>query len=167
MLTQQQLKSLLHYNQETGVFTWLISPAKGVKVGSIAGGSDGRGYTVIRINKVLYRANRLAFLYVDGKFPDSNMEIDHINNISSDDSFSNLRTATRTQNQWNTGIRKTNKSGFKGVFFNKANNTFRSRITLNHKCIEIGSFKTAELASEAYQRFAKQHHGEFYFERRS
>ena len=41
-------------------------------------------------------------------------------------------------------------SGFLGVYFNKINNKFIAQITINRKGIYLGSFKTPELAYEAY-----------------
>jgi len=40
MLTQEQLKSELSYNPDTGNFTWLINRRGGAKAGDIAGTVD-------------------------------------------------------------------------------------------------------------------------------
>jgi hypothetical protein len=45
MITQEQLKERLHYDQETGVFTWLDGPRKGKR----AGGKNARGYLHFRL----------------------------------------------------------------------------------------------------------------------
>ena len=49
-LTQEELKELLRYNPDTGVFTWVKPVSKRIKVGTIAG-SDNDGSTTIVIKK--------------------------------------------------------------------------------------------------------------------
>lgn len=77
-LTQHRLKELLHYEPETGVFTWKVDSrdgGRGHRSGDTAG-TLAQGYTVIRVGKVVYKAHRLAWLYVHGSFPEH--EIDHV-----------------------------------------------------------------------------------------
>lgn len=77
MLTQNELKSLLHYNIDTGEFTWKVPKAWHTKVGSKAGSLNHYGYIQVMINRKSYLAHRLAFLYMEGELPKA--EIDHIN----------------------------------------------------------------------------------------
>jgi len=58
-LTQSRLKQLLNYDAYTGVFTWLADLKK-VKVGDVAGCVNSRGYRLITVDQVSYRAHRLA-----------------------------------------------------------------------------------------------------------
>ena len=81
-LTQSRLKELLHYNPETGIFTWLVSK-KGVKIGNIAGSVNSIGYRYISVDRILYKASRLAWLFIEGYFPEN--DVDHINRIRDDD----------------------------------------------------------------------------------
>ena len=70
MLTEERLKEVLSYNaMDSGIFTWKIAKARSIKVGDIAGADDGAGYIQIQIDGTLYKAHRLAWLYVYGKFP--------------------------------------------------------------------------------------------------
>ena len=66
-------------------------------VGSIAGAKNGRGYHQIRIGGRPYSASRLAWLYMTGKWPNS--EISYINGKPSDTRWANLREATTSQNR--------------------------------------------------------------------
>ena len=76
MLTQAKLKEVLHYDPETGDFTWQVSTANCIKVGALAGSKDSYGYHKIAIKGKTYKAHRLAWLYTHGEFPED--AIDHI-----------------------------------------------------------------------------------------
>jgi len=70
-LTHDQVRSALDYNPITGAFMWKISPAKNVKVGSIAGGiNDSRGYRYIRLDGCEVTDARLAWFYMTGGWPE-------------------------------------------------------------------------------------------------
>lgn len=162
MITQDELKILFSYDAETGLFTWLVSTAKRVKIGDIAGSKNNKGYIHISINNKKYSAHRLAWLYEHGSFPTK--QIDHINGVKDDNRLCNLREATRNQNLRNRGKLANNKSGFKGVRFHKEGNKWEAQSTFNSKVTYLGLFDTPELASQAYQEFAMKNYGEFYHE---
>lgn len=157
-MEQEELKKLLHYDPDTGVFTWLKSNARSVKIGSLAG-CDDNGYIRITINKKKYLAHKLAWLYVYSEFPSKS--IDHINRIKNDNRIINLRQATNSENSRNRGKLSTNKSGFKGVYFSKQKRKFRACILIEGKYVHLGYFETPELAANAYSDRARIHHGEF------
>lgn len=150
MITQEELKEHLHYDPETGVFTWLKPTSNRVKKGSIARNKDKAGYRIISIKCQQYKAHRLAWLYVYGEFPAG--ILDHINRVKSDNRISNLREASKAENAVNTGIRKNNTTGYTGVRRNMGCRTFSAYVCLNYKNIYLGSFATAEEASLAYQK---------------
>ena len=77
MITQKELLENLVYDKDTGVFTRKISLNTKIRVGDVAGGKDVKGYVCIRVMGKTYKAHRLAWLYVHGKWPEN--EIDHIN----------------------------------------------------------------------------------------
>lgn len=138
MLTQERLKELLHYDQDTGVFTWLISPRNNVFIGSVAGRTDRKGYIRISYQKTPYQAHWLAWLFVYNKWPDN--EIDHINGNPSDNRISNLRDVTRKQNMENKKIYKNNKSGYSGVTWHSRDKKWQVRIGHYGKRISLGFF---------------------------
>ena len=159
-MEQEFLKSILDYNEETGVFLWKVSRGC-IRKGEEAGNTRPDGYYRIRIENKPYFAHRLAWLYIHGKFPDNH--IDHINGDTSDNRLSNLREATNQQNQYNvTKLRCDNSTGYKGVSFNKRDNKFQAQIRINGKLIFLGYFDSAKKAGAAYERAAKNFHGEFY-----
>ena len=89
--------------------------------------------------------------------------IDHVDNNPSNNNVKNLRWATNQDNQCNQCKYKNNKSGFKGVHFDKRTNKYQSRININGKSNYLGLFETAEEASRCYEAKANEIHGDFYY----
>lgn len=145
ILTQDKLKELLTYNPDTGVFTWLTPTSNRVKRNSVCNCHDKHGYIVVRINRRLYKAHQLAWLYTFGSFA---KELDHINKIRNDNRIVNLRLATRSQQMHNAGMLKNNTSGVKGVSWHKAAKKWHARIWVNGKCLSVGYFDTIDAAQK-------------------
>lgn len=160
MLTQERLKDVLHYDESTGIFTWRVALSRRVRIGDVAGTVTNRGYITIKIDGRLYRAHRIAWLYVHGTFPPD--QIDHIDHRRANNSIANLRLATQSENSMNMRLSAKNTSGFKGVSMYKPSGKWMAYAKLGGKQYHLGYFHTAEAASAAYEAFAKQHHGEFY-----
>lgn len=157
-LDATEARRLLDYNSETGEFFWRVKRGK-MLPGSIAGGLNKKGYWVIRIDFILYYGHRLAWLIMKGEWP--SVQIDHENEIKSDNIWTNLREATNQQNKGNVTSYSNNTSGFKGVSFDKSRNKYEASISINCKKKHLGRFDTPELASAAYAEAAKIHFGEF------
>ena len=158
-LTQKELKKQLNYNPDTGIFIWIIGKTNRVNAGDRAGYKNGRGYMQIKINNKQYILSRLAWLYMTGEWPEH--FIDHINGITDDDRFCNLRDATPTQNSINKKIPSTNTSGFKGVSFRKGAKKWTAQIRMNGKKKHLGYFDCPKKASKAYEDAAKEVFGEY------
>ena len=150
MLTQDELKSLVHYNPDTGLFSWIKKKPQG-RYKENLGWITNKGYIEICIAQKRLKAHRWAWFYVHGELPD---QIDHMNGIKDDNKLCNLRVVTNKQNHENRGFQKNNTSGFKGV--TKRGNKFVAQITHNQKNIYIGIFESAELASNAYNKKAQE-----------
>lgn len=169
-MNQQKLKELLHYDPDTGFFTWLPRQDKSFNTrfsGKMAGYLRWDGYRIIKIrgygnsdNEMQYSASRLAWLYQTGSWPSYKYEIDHINKVPSDDRFLNLRIANRSENASNRGLQSNNTSGIKGVY--QKNDKWYARIYKDRIFYHIGVFETAEQAYEAYLKKGKSLHGEFF-----
>ena len=144
IITQEILKSLLHYDPETGVFTWLADRGGGVSMGDVAGGDDGRGYIRIRINGKRHKAHRLVWLYVYGHFPSQHM--DHINRNPSDNRLCNLREVNDAQNAQNKKTYKNSKSGIRGVRWHTQFSKWHVRLMVNGKQNSLGLYDTIEEA---------------------
>lgn len=147
-MDQETLKNLIIYDPETGVFTWRST-------GRIAGNNKREGRVRIRINYISYKAHRLAFLYMIGRWPED--QVDHINRDPSDNRWSNLREATSSQNRMNTLKRPRDLP--RGVY--RVRGDFRAKIVVRGIQIILGRFKTVEEATKAYDSAAPIYHGEF------
>jgi hypothetical protein len=159
-ITQSRLKELLRYEPETGNFYWRVSKTNSVKSGDIAGHFSAlNGYHHVRLDWRLYRAHRLAWLYVYGSFPEN--VLDHINGVGSDNRIVNLRAATETQNKANAKTRKDNTSSVKGVSLSTGRKKWLAQISVKGKQTYLGRFDTIEEARAAYTSAAKRVFKEF------
>ncbi|WP_440110293.1 HNH endonuclease [Acidovorax sp. BL-A-41-H1] len=154
LLSADQLRELLAYDCDTGVFTWRVTRTGAATAGSVAGCIDNKGYRCILIYRKRYKAHRLAWLHVYGAWP--SMDLDHINRVKDDNRIANLREATASQNMRNRPIFKNNTSGFVGVSFNKRQGKWTAKICADGKRNHLGYFHTAEAAHEAYQARAAE-----------
>lgn len=146
MITQARLKELLHYNSETGVFTWKIS-RQGINVDTMIAGTNHQGYIRIRVDNKCYRAHRLAWLYVHGQFPLD--QLDHIDHNRNNNAILNLRPSTLEINNRNASKHKKNSSGVTGVYWHKGNKKWRALIFSTGKLINLGSFDVKDDAIKA------------------
>ncbi len=86
---------------------------------------------------------------------------DHRNRNGLDNRRSNLRAATRSQQNANQSFEHTNRSGYKGVCWNVQAQKWKATIEVNAKKIHLGYFGTKELAAAAYDLAAIKHHHDF------
>jgi AP2 domain len=86
---------------------------------------------------------------------------DHRNHITLDNRRENLRKATKGQSSANRLLSRNNKTGFKGVSFNKDSHRWTARVQADKGKRFLGYFDTAEQAARAYDRAARELHGEF------
>lgn len=158
MLTQEYLKSVLHYSPDTGVFTNMVTRSNRAVKGKIASSVNVQGYLRIGILGKTYLAHRLVWLYMYGEFPTI---IDHINGNKVDNRLENLRECTASQNLHNREKPSSNTSGYKGVYKYKKTDRFYSQIMLNGKGIHLGIWDSAKDAHNAYKKASDTLLGEF------
>jgi hypothetical protein len=140
---------------------WRVSPRRRTKAGDFAGTTNSKnGYVYITIKRKTYLAHRLAWLYMTGKWPLK--DVDHKNRVRQDNSWANLRSASRSQNNANARLAKSNTSGVKGVYWSKRAKKFIAQIKCGHAPVRyIGCFDNIEDAASAYAGEAKRLFGEF------
>lgn len=144
-VTANRLRKLLDYNPDTGIFVWKLATTNRVKAGDAAGSRGSDGYIRIGVCGRIYKAHRLAWLYVHGDWP--KMELDHINGIKTDNRIGNLRDVTRSVNARNLHRAQRNSaSGVLGVSLHKATGLWRA---YKHRRY-LGYFKTVDAAKAAW-----------------
>jgi len=158
MLTQEELKRIIHYNPETGVFTNRLFRNPRALEGQVVGTVDGKGYLHTMIDKKIYRLHRLACLYMTGVVP---KYVDHKDRVRVNNAWNNLRSATCRDNSGNSGIPSHNTSGFRGVSRNSKSGKWHAQIKINGKQTYLGRFDTPGEAAVRYNEAAKEHFGEF------
>lgn len=93
--------------------------------------------------------------------PPKGYVVDHINGNKLDNRKSNLRVCTNSENLKNQGLRSTNTSGYKGVFFLKRERKWRATIKCNYKQYYLGEFLDKEEARQAYIKACHKYHGKY------
>lgn len=161
-LTAEKLRTLVEYDESTGLFTWkYVDGARPCvnsrKAGKTAGSLHSEGYLTINIDRRNLYAHRLAWLYFYGEWPRG--IIDHINGNRRDNRISNLRDTTRSVNVQNyRSAAKNSKSGLLGAYYHKKSGKFKPEITISGVRLRLGVFDTAEAAHDAYIKAKRSHH---------
>jgi hypothetical protein len=148
-----RLRELIDYDPETGAFAWKPRAWRAGQrcnddrhPGSV---SKQTGYRAIRVDKKLYQAHRLAWLYVYGEWPTH--QIDHVNGDKLDNRIANLRDVTDAFNKQNCRLaRAHNQTGLLGVRQDKRRGVFFSSIKTNGKVKYLGAFETPSQAHAVY-----------------
>src|SRR6478752_3315378 len=87
-LSANRLRKLLNYDPATGVFRWRVHRGGPNNFGGVAGSiHPPKGYRVICVDGKIYRANRLAWHYMTGRWP--KLAIGYINHNTSDTRWAN------------------------------------------------------------------------------
>jgi hypothetical protein len=129
--------------------------------------TNHKGYKDIELCKngkqkkfMVHRLVALTFLEDDI----TNKQIDHIDGDKNNNFFKNLRICSNQQNIFNTGIRKDNSSGYKGVYWDKESKKWRVQLRINGKNYLNSRYKDKEKAYEAYKEASKKYHGEYSYQ---
>lgn len=136
IINRNYVKKFLHYDPDTGHFTWLKDRGRGVYAGDRAGSAGPHGYRQIKFFGVAYREHRLVWLYMTGNWPKD--QIDHINRVRDDNRWCNLRDVSNTENQRNS-YHKIGKSGIRGV--RQVKDKFVASARLGDDLVYLGIFR--------------------------
>jgi hypothetical protein len=157
-ISSHRVRELLCYCPNTGELRWKVGRQGTGGVGSVAGNTSWHGYREVRIDGILHKAHRLAWLYVYGADPDG--EIDHIDGDRANNRLSNLRCATRGQNTANRKFpRSNNMLGVPGV--SRKRKKYEARLVKDGETYRLGVFETVESAAKAYREKHLELWGEF------
>ncbi len=111
-------------------------------------------YISVMVDERYYLLHKLIYCYHNDVWPEV---IDHIDRDKSNNRIENLRLASKSLNEANTGLRRNNSSGYKGVAYHKAAGKWRAYL----QCKHIGLFDTAEEAAKEYNKRALETYGEY------
>jgi hypothetical protein len=151
------VRNRFRYDPESGLLFWRQdAPPRGV-AGQPAGSIKENGYRFVSWGGKEYRAHRVIWLYVTGRWPEPGMDVDHINGDKLDNRLSNLRVVSRSANARNA-VARASASGVRGVMY-WPNRPKPWRVILRvdapdgskkDKC--FGSFATIEEAAPVAQK---------------
>lgn len=156
MITQARALELFEYRD--GCLYWRVKPAKQISVGAEAGCKNSHGYSVVRVDGVLYGAHRIVFLMHHGYLP---KYIDHADGNRLNNRIENLRAANACENGYNKPAQSNNKSGCKGVRWQKQIKHWCVEIQVNKVKKYLGIYKDLELADLVAQEARDLYHGKF------
>lgn len=157
-VSADRLREVLNYNIINGIFTWKVDIGGKYKKGMVAGHLSKKGYIELRVDKILYLAHRLAWLYVYGYMPHM---VDHRDEHKDNNAIWNLRRTDKSKNGSNRGKQENNTTGYKGVGRLTKYGKYPAKIQVLGKSITIGYFSSKAEASDAYLRSAEKYFGEF------
>lgn len=166
-LTQEEAHRLFEY--KGGALYWKERPRSDFNsdlawkqwnpkhAGKLAGCHSVK-YSSVGINRVQYPLHRIIFLWHHGYLPEI---VDHADCNPRNNCISNLRAATKTENQRNAGMYAHNTSGYKGVVFHKASQKWNAQIKIFGSNKYLGTFADKEKAAEFVQLAREMLHGNF------
>lgn len=119
------------------------------------------GYVVS--NKTFGGGIRLHRLIMD-VLDKPQLYVDHVNHDVVDNRKSNLRIVNQSNNGMNNSLRKNNKTGVTGVYFNSKRNKWRAEIMVNYKHINLGQFNNFNDAVIARKKAEEKYFGEYSYD---
>ena len=156
----EQLKSYFNYNPETGEVTWAKSPGRGCPIGKRAGCLRYDGYLIVRFQKTNYYLHRVIWAITHDEWPKE--LIDHIDKNRQNNKLSNLRQATKKENQRNRTSATNTSSQYLGVCYHIRNKKWQAQgIGPDGKNVYLGQFETEVEAADAYDNYALITYGDY------
>lgn len=125
------------YENKSGRLINSVTRPNGAKKGFFSSTICSSGYMLVSINSKRYREHRIIWEMFNGEIPIL-MEIDHINRIRHDNRISNLRLATR--HEQNLNLSKRESTDVTGVCFSKKDKRWQANIGFMGKRIHLGQF---------------------------
>lgn len=175
-LTAEFIRQILDYDPETGVLTWkprvpdmftdgghsaehTCSLWNSKHAGKKAGKKHKEGYIEIWVNRVPYKAHRLAWVWMTGEWPVE--QVDHENLDRSHNKWTNLRDATHGENMRNVRTKEGSTSGHKNVTWSKSHRKWVVRVTFDGERNKVFEAADLELAALVASEVIDKYHGKF------
>lgn len=143
------LRRFLDYDPATGFFVWQnrVGPERVLNGTPALNTLKSKGYRWGRFFGFQLYAHRVAFAWVHGRWPCDG--IDHVNRDRTDNRIANLREADSALNNRNIGMRRTNRSGVRGVCWCQRDKRWVATISHRNVSIRLGNFVDLEEAAKA------------------
>lgn len=91
---------------------------------------------------------------------DRKIVVDHKNGKKHDNRRENIRLVTQKENGWNSKVRKDNKSGVRGVWYDTAKGRFSLRMKIGNTYKFCGYYDTLKLAAKKRKELLAIHRDE-------
>src|SRR5690606_2030193 len=167
--TPEQLRQLLRYEPETGKLFWRErtpdmfedgeqTAEHACKIwnsrfaGEEAFQSRSGGYSVGTVWGRRLLAHHVCWAIAHNEWPTSH--IDHRNGVRDDNRVTNIRLATRSQNNQNVRSQRGSSSIYKGVTYDKERGKWMAGIKKDFRRRNIGRYETEIEAALAHDRVA-------------
>lgn len=154
------LHECFELNLNSGLLTWKKRPESHFKARSIwlrwnkqypgrcACIPGGQGYDLVCVDSVRYKAHRVVFAMANG-FDPGGLQIDHINQVRSDNRPENLRLATQSQNTMNfRGARKDSTHGIRGITYKSRIGKWEASVHINGRRKYLGVYASRDEAAD-------------------
>ena len=119
-----------------------------------------RSFYAIRPSRVDGNKSTIRMSRVVARAPSSKM-VDHDDHDTLNNTLSNLRICTSSENACNRRPKSNSISGYKGVAFYKSTSRWVAHIRVDKKLKHLGYFKCKHDAAKAYNLAAMEYQGEF------
>lgn len=147
-----------HLFYDSGDLYWRVAK-KRRSLRSKVGCLSGAGYLEFIFNGIRLLNHRVIYYLHHGAFVGC---IDHIDGNKLNNSISNLRLCSMTENNWNRKRDKRNKSGYRNVYYHRHTGRYEVHITANGVKHYLGLFDCPKAASEVAEAKRKELHGEYF-----
>lgn len=160
------VQSLVNCNIETGEFTWKVREVNSRSdktwntkhSGKQCGGISKDGYRSLSVTYngrlLTVFLHKLFWFIIHGALP--KVQIDHINQVRTDNRLVNLREVTSAENNRNRKITSNNASGVLGVQWDKQRRRWVGLVTVDGIRYRLGSYKDIDDAEIAVKSFRKE-----------
>jgi hypothetical protein len=147
------IKSLLEYAPETGLFRWK-NPSARQTAAWFKGNKGCRAYRRLYIHGQHFLAHVIAYVIMNGRWP--RYEISHRDRDHANNKWHNLRHRVAKKRNWNRRINRNNSTGQRGVtlFRTEDRLRFRARLQVRQKHISLGLFDDPKAAAIAWRSAA-------------
>ena len=143
------LRQHLTYRTD-GTLVWIKPTSNRVKVGDVAGKKRKDGYIAVGFYGKTYLLHRLIFMYHHGHMP---RLVDHIDQDVRNNRIENLRAASKRINAINSKLDVRNKSGVRGVSWDKQSCKWSARHKHSGKYKFLGYWDTVKEAGDAISKY--------------